>query len=85
MFAVARLHPAAEGHEILVGVDHGAFGRLRCPRVVPALIESYPSPAELIAPTYLWPRQSTAHSASLEASRPLPLTGRLEDRAARVG
>jgi hypothetical protein len=62
MLAVAVLHATAEGDQILVGVNHGPLARSGCAGVVGAFIQSHPAAAKLVSSTYLWPRQSTAHT-----------------------
>src|SRR6202000_2696851 len=64
VLAVARLHAAAERHEVLVGIDDCALGRLCSPRIVLATVEGHPAPPVFITSADLWPGQSTAHAAS---------------------
>ena len=69
----AVLHPAAEGHEVLVGVDDGAFGGLGRAGIVAALVEGDPSP-----------RNSSLRQICGQVSR-LPIRGFLESpRATRI-
>jgi hypothetical protein len=82
MLAVAVLHSTAEGDQVLVGVNHGPLAGSGCAGVVGAFIQSHPAAAKLVSATYLWPRQSTAHTVFLELPLDRPDRGRFGHGAA---
>ncbi len=68
MLAVARLHAAAKGDEVFVGVHDDPFEGLCGLRIVNARVQRNPTPTEFATSADLAPRQlSTTHSVILRS------------------